>query len=135
MLFRSYCDHASPERINRLVESGYDNCRKAHKDMSAGISHMRTKDILGSNSGSNGEVFTIEVMGYSYETDPDDSSKFIEKPEEGNEHILDALRYAIVTHDRYSEFSVGPLELTTVDDMLFDLTEIEEEIKEFDGEL
>lgn len=130
-----YCDPSSPERINRLVDAGYDGAMKAHRDINAGISHMRTKDIIASNSGSNGEMFTIEVAGYSYETDPDDSSKFIEKPEEGNEHILDASRYGVVTHDRYSEFAVGPLDLPTVDDMLLDFEKKEEDIKEFDGDL
>lgn len=131
-----YCDPSSAERIARLIEAGYDNVRKGHRDIGAGISHMRTKDIIGSNSGSNGEMFTMEVAGYSYKTDPDDSSKFIEEPEEGNEHALDALRYAVVTHDKFSEYSVGPLDLPTVDDMIMDYQneEINKEIKEFEGD-
>lgn len=34
-----------------------------------------------------------EVKSYAWQTDPDDSSKFIEKPEEGNDHFCDALKY------------------------------------------
>ena len=129
-----YCDHASPERIRRLIEAGFDNCRKANKDISAGISHMRTKSITGSNSGSNGDVFTQEVAGYSYMTDSNDSSRFLERPEEGNEHILDALRYAVVTHDKDAEFAVGSLELTNFNDLLLEFDSKKNDMKEFEGE-
>ena len=113
-----YCDYASPERIQRFIEAGFDNSRKANKEVSAGISHVRTKMIVGSNSGTNGEMFAKEVAGYAYKQDPNDSSKFIESPEEGNEHILDALRYAIVSNDRSGEYSIGALELTDFDDVI-----------------
>lgn len=126
-----YCDHASPERIRRFIEAGFDNSRKANKEISAGISHLRTKDVIASNSGSNGEAFTKEVAGYAYKMDPNDSSKFIEEPEGGNEHILDALRYAVVSHDKDGEFTVSTLELTDFDDVISGYNKNEN--KEFEG--
>lgn len=128
-----YCDYASPERIQRFIEAGFDNSRKANKEVSAGISHVRTKMIVGSNSGTNGEMFAKEVAGYAYKQDPNDSSKFIESPEEGNEHILDALRYAIVSNDRSGEYSIGALELTDFDDVITGFSKNKNENKEFEG--
>ena len=126
-----YCDYASPERIQRFIDAGFDNSRKANKEISAGISHVRTKDIVASNSGANGTAFSKEVAGYAYKMDPNDSSRFIEEPEGGNEHILDALRYAIVSNDRNAEFSVGSLELTDFEDVILGYRKNEN--KEFEG--
>ena len=126
-----YCDNASPERIQRFIEAGFDNSRKANKEIAAGISHMRTKKIVASNSGINGEAFAKEVAGYAYKMDPDDSSKFIEEPEGGNDHILDALRYAIVSNDRSGEFSVGTLELTDFEEEITGFKR--DKNKEFEG--
>lgn len=120
-----YCDSASPERIHRLIERGYYNVRKAHKDIDAGLSHMRTKRIFACNAGKEGEEFVNEVAGYVYAKDPNDSSKFIEKPEKGvPDHILDAVRYAIVTNDKEHDFVVGSVNMPSTS------SNLEQELRE-----
>lgn len=107
-----YCDPHSPERMVKLVDKGYYNVRRAHKDIDAGLSHMRTEDIYACNAGEEGKAFVNEVAGYVYAKDPNDASRFIERPEKNvPDHILDAARYAIVTHNRYGEFAVGSVDL------------------------
>lgn len=60
-----------------------------------------------------------EVKAFTWKTDPDDSSKFIEEPEEGNEHFCDSLRYPIVTeHMYYRNFGVTSFDFDSVDDKL-----------------
>lgn len=93
-----YCDSASPERIELLAHLGFPLAVRAMKEINAGITCLQGKSIVIDNSGQYGAKFSDELGGYTYEPDPMDSSKFIEgKPIDVNNHIMDAMRYAIYT--------------------------------------
>ena len=95
-----FCDSASPDRIDLLAHLGYPNAQKAlSKDIGAGITCLQGSSMVIDNSGDNGRYFADELGGYTYQTDPLDSSKFIEgKPVDANNHAMDAMRYGKFSH-------------------------------------
>ncbi len=104
-----YCDSASPERIELLAHLGFPLAIKAMKEINAGITCLQGRHIIIDNSGPFGAKFSDELGGYTYQPDPMDSSRFIEgKPIDVNNHIMDAMRYAIYTqYMRQREFIVS----------------------------
>lgn len=113
-----YYDSADAERGSLLLQRGYTGF-KAKKDILAGISYVKGFDIIVDSQGEFAEDQMNEVKAFAWQTDPDDSSKFIEKPEEGNEHFCDALRYPIVTEHMYNRnYGVASFDMDSVEDRL-----------------
>lgn len=81
-----YYDSADAERGNLLLQAGYTGF-KAKKNIVAGISYVKGFDIVVDSGGPFGQNAMDEVQGYTWQTDPDDSSKFIEEPIEINNHF------------------------------------------------
>lgn len=81
-----YYDSADAERGNLLLQAGYTGF-KAKKNINAGISYVKGFDIVVDSGGPYGQNAMDEVQGYTWQTDPDDSSKFIEEPIEINNHF------------------------------------------------
>ena len=112
-----YYDSADAERGNLLLQAGYTGF-KAKKNINAGISYVKGFDIVVDSGGPYGQNAMDEVQGYTWKTDPDDSSKFIEEPIEINNHFVDSLRYAVVTEHMYNRnFGTASLSLS-VDEAL-----------------
>jgi phage terminase large subunit len=88
-----YCDSANPDRIEALVRSGIRAIpsRKGQGSVQAGIDYIKGKDIY-----VKGKHLLNEIQDYTYKKDRHGRS--MEKPEDGNDHLLDAMRYAIFTH-------------------------------------
>jgi phage terminase large subunit len=101
-----------------LLQRGYTGF-KAKKDINAGISYVKGFDIIVDSQGEFAEDAMNEVKSFAWQTDPDDSSKFIEKPEEGNDHFCDTIRYGIVTEHMYNRnYGVASFDFDSVEDKL-----------------
>ena len=107
-----YYDSADAERGNLLLQAGYTGF-KAKKNINSGISYVKGFDIVVDSGGPYGQNAMDEVQGYTWKTDPDDSSKFIEEPIEINNHFVDSLRYGVVTEHMYNRnFGTASLSLS-----------------------
>lgn len=90
-----YCDSAEPDRIEELCRAGY-NAIPAHKaqgTVKAGISMLQAAKIFSRPQNAN---LAAEAATYKWREDKD--GKLLEEPTDINNHLLDALRYAIFTH-------------------------------------
>ena len=84
-----YCDAAEPKTIEELYRSGF-NARPADKDVTEGIRKVKAQrlHIMGDN-------LIKELRGYSWKEDKD--GKVLDEPVKMNDHLADAMRYAIFT--------------------------------------
>lgn len=106
-----YYDSADAERGSLLLQAGYTGF-KAKKNINAGISYTNGFEIIVDSMGPYGQFAMDEIKSYTWKTDPNDSSKFIEKPNDENNHFCDAMRYAIVTEHMYNRnFSSTTIDL------------------------
>lgn len=106
-----FYDPSNPERAMELMKAGYAGF-KATRNINAGISFVNGFDIVIDSMGPYAQMAIDEVQAYTWQTDPNDSGKFIEKPTQGDDHFCDAMRYAVVTnytHD--STLMVGKLDV------------------------
>lgn len=107
-----YYDSADAERGSLLLQRGYTGF-KAKKNINAGISFVNGFEIIVDSMGPYGQFAMDEIKAYTWKTDSQDSSKFIEKPIDENNHFCDALRYAIVTEHMYNrKFSSSTMDMS-----------------------
>ena len=90
-----YCDPARPEhigelRMNDLNAIGADNRNKAGR-----IMYLRYFSVLFTGADIERERST-----YSYKKDKSNEGHYLNEPEDGNDHLMDAINYAAVTHLR-----------------------------------
>ena len=118
---RIYCDSAEPDRRNELIKSGFLAAMKAVKRVKATISHLKGLRIIIDSSGVTGELARNEAAGYTFQHNKEDMDKFIDEPEDGNDHFCQAVGYAIYTDDlKNSNVAVGSLAMTPTDGMEID---------------
>ena len=91
-----YCDPARPEhigelRMNNLCAMPADNRNKAGR-----ISYLQYFSVR-----YVGENIKWESERYSWKPDPKDRSRYLSEPQDGNDHLMDAINYACVTKLRY----------------------------------
>jgi Phage terminase large subunit len=87
-----YCDSAEPKSIEALNENGFD-ARKSDKSVEEGIKAVAAKrDELRVHDLCQETI--NEFHAYQYK-----DGRESEKPKKENDHIMDALRYAIFTHE------------------------------------
>lgn len=83
-------DSAEPDRIEEFAEYGF-NIYPAQKSILAGLNTVRSTKLHIADNCTN----TIEeIKGYSYKKDKNGNS--LEEPLTVNDHLMDALRYALV---------------------------------------
>ncbi len=89
-----YCDSAESNRIEELKRAGF-NVFPADKSVKDGIDYLKTCNIKSrpENSGIN-----KEVLSYCYKQDKD--GNLFDEPIKFNDHLMDAIRYAIFSHCR-----------------------------------
>lgn len=87
-----YADAAEPKTIEEIYKAGF-NIKKSDKDVWAGIVGVKSYP-LHIRQGSDNLI--REIQGYKWKKDKNDN--VLEEPVKSNDHILDALRYAIFTH-------------------------------------
>ena len=84
-----YADSAEPARIEEIYRAGY-NIYPAQKDVQLGIDLCR-RQTLNITTGSNNLI--KEIRGYRRKVDK--NGNVLEEPVKFNDHLMDAMRYAV----------------------------------------
>lgn len=84
-----YCDAAEPKTIEEICRAGF-NARPADKDVTEGI-----RKVKGQRLFVMGENLVGELKGYKWKEDKD--GKILDEPVKMNDHLCDAMRYAVFT--------------------------------------
>lgn len=91
-----YCDPARPEQIYELrTLHGVYGLSATNTDKVGRIEYLKYFNIR-----YIGENIKIECDNYKWQTAKGDSSTYINKPVDGNDHLMDAINYGAVTHLR-----------------------------------
>ena len=91
-----YCAPARPESRDELrVLYGIDARSAVNRDKPGRIAYLR-----GFRVKYVGEHIGKEVKTYGYKPSPRDEDRFTDEPRDGNDHAMDAINYAAVTHLR-----------------------------------
>lgn len=93
-----YADCAEPKTIEELYKAGI-NVLPSDKDVWAGIVGVKSYPLYVRHGSTN---LIKELQGYKWKKDKNDN--VLEEPVKANDHIADALRYAIFTHLTKEEF-------------------------------
>lgn len=97
-----YCDAAEPKTIDELYRSGL-NVKPADKDVYAGIMKVKSLPLFITASSTN---LLNELKKYKWKTDM--NGKIIDKePVKADDHLLDAMRYAIFTRTKTPKVTWG----------------------------
>jgi phage terminase large subunit len=91
-----YCDAAEPQRIEEFNRAGYQavGADKSVKDGILTVKDLHSNILLHNDSGN----LNNEVINYRWELDRD--GKPLDKPHKSDDHLLDAMRYALHTYKR-----------------------------------
>ncbi|HOJ87173.1 MAG TPA: phage terminase large subunit, partial [Elusimicrobiales bacterium] len=95
-----YCDGAEPQRIEELYKAGF-NAKPSKKEVIDGIDLIKRKKLYITKSSSS---LIKEIKSYSYKIDK--AGKILEEPVKFNDHLMDAMRYAIYTHTKDYSFKI-----------------------------
>lgn len=90
-----YCDPARPDNITELRRRGVSAVKAVNRDKAGRISYLQ-----GFKVKYVGDNIHKEVRSYSWQPHPQDQERFTDKPQDGNDHCLDAANYGAVTHLR-----------------------------------
>lgn len=88
-----YCDCAEPQRIEELRRAGF-NAVPSDKSVKAGIDYCKAQTIYSNYENEN---LNEEINTYCWRKDK--NGNLIDEPVKYNDHLLDAMRYAIYTHN------------------------------------
>ncbi|MBQ2312961.1 MAG: terminase large subunit, partial [Elusimicrobiaceae bacterium] len=87
-----YADAAEPNRIAEIAATGL-NIKPAQKNVLNGIMAVKSDNFFVTKSSTN---LIKELQTYSWKSDI--NGNVLEEPVKFNDHLLDALRYAIYTY-------------------------------------
>jgi phage terminase large subunit len=93
-----YCDHRT-DVIDMLNKEGY-NVYLADKDVHPGIMYVKSQSLVIHEESIN---LLKEIQRYKWMKDK--NGKLLEKPVDYNDHIMDAMRYAIYSHRDRANFA------------------------------
>lgn len=96
-----YCDSAEPARIEDLRRRGF-SAMPAHKDVRFGIDAMKQMPLAVSDESLD---LIRELRSYRWQ---EKEGQVVDKPVEGNDHALDAARYAVASVLYVSEMPEKP---------------------------
>lgn len=91
-----YCDPARPEQISEMkINHGLWAMAAVNTDKTGRIEYFKYFDVrfIGDN-------IDHEVRNYRWQTSKTDKTKYINKPQDGGDHLMDATSYGAVTHLR-----------------------------------
>lgn len=91
-----YCDPARPEHIGELKLNDLCAMPADNRNKEGRISYLKYFNVK-----YVGEHIDWEVKRYSWKTDPKDRSRYLPVPQDGDDHLMDAINYACVTMLRY----------------------------------
>jgi phage terminase large subunit len=94
-----YCDAAEPDSIEELCRHGV-NAYPANKDVWSGIVTMKSMPVFYTRTSHN-----LKKEYQSYRWKKDRNGLLLEEPVKENDHLIDALRYAV--HSYYTGMGKG----------------------------
>jgi phage terminase large subunit len=99
-----FADAAEPKTIQEIYQSGF-NIKSADKEVYAGIMRVKSMPLY---IHSNSVNLLNEIKKYRWKSDA--NGKVIDKqPVKLNDHILDALRYAVYSKSKQTKLTWGVL--------------------------
>jgi len=91
-----YCDPARPEQIREMkINHGLWAMAAVNTDKVGRIEYLKYFDVR-----FIGENIEHEVRNYRWQTSKTDKTQYINKPQDGGDHLMDAISYGAVTHLR-----------------------------------
>ena len=96
LLEEVYCDPARPEQIYEMrTHHDINSVLATNTDKVGRIEYLKYFNVkyIGDNIGR-------EYKSYKWQTKKNDTSVYINKPQDGNDHLMDAINYGGVTHLR-----------------------------------
>ena len=91
-----YCDPARPEQIREMkINHGLWAMSAVNTDKVGRIEYLKYFDVR-----FIGENIDHEVRNYRWQTSKTDKTQYINKPQDGGDHLMDAISYGVVTHLR-----------------------------------
>ena len=91
-----YCDPARPEQIRELkINHGLWAMAAVNADKVGRIEYLKYFDVC-----YVGKNIDHEIRNYRWQTSKTDKTKYINKPQDGNDHLADSISYACCTHLR-----------------------------------
>ena len=90
-----YCDNAEPDKIEEMYNSGF-NVFPADKNVSEGINKVKSMPLFIHEAS---DELKKELATYKWAQDR--SGILLDKPVKFNDHLLDAMRYAVYTHMKH----------------------------------
>ncbi len=106
---RIYADCAEPARIQELRDNGFLSVREADKNVKSGIDFIKAQKLHVTESSIN---LINELNTYSWQKDKSNNTK--DEPVKLNDHLCDAMRYAIYTSYK-SHVEVPRISMTSID--------------------
>jgi phage terminase large subunit len=99
-----YADAAEPKTIEEIYKAGF-NIKPSHKDVWAGIVGVKSYPLYVKYGSEN---LVGELQSYKWKKDKADN--VLEEPVKANDHLCDAMRYAIFTHltKGCDSYMIGP---------------------------
>lgn len=91
-----YCDPARPEHIGELRMNNLCAMPADNRNKEGRIAYLQYFAVRYA-----GEHIKSEADRYSWKPDPKDRSRYLNIPQDGNDHLMDAINYACVTKLRY----------------------------------
>ena len=95
-----FCDAAEPKTIEELTRAGF-NAKPADKDVTEGIRKVKSMPLFVTRNSDN---LIKELKQYKWKVDK--NGKVLDEPVKENDHITDALRYAIFTAQGAFKFKI-----------------------------
>jgi len=92
-----YADSANPGQIQEIYNAGYRGCKPAQKGKDSVRSGIKKLKQYRWHVVASSENLLYERRRYKWATDKNGEIIKPEKPNDGNDHALDALRYAVYT--------------------------------------
>lgn len=89
-----YADSSEPARIEEIRMADF-SIQKSNKSLGDGIDMIKSIEIFSLYKNEN---FNDELENYSYKKSS--QGRLFEVPEKDNDHLMDAMRYAIYTHSK-----------------------------------
>ena len=91
-----YCDPARPEQIREMkINHGLWAMSAVNTDKVGRIEYLKYFDVR-----FIGDDIEHEVRNYRWQTSKTDKTQYINKPQDGGDHLMDAISYGAVTHLR-----------------------------------
>lgn len=93
-----YCDSANPGQIQEIYNAGYTGAKPAKKGPDSVRSGIKKMKSYRWHIVAGSEDLLYEKRRYKWATDKNGDIIKPEKPNDGNDHLLDCSRYAVYTH-------------------------------------